>query len=397
MLHSTVRAILGAALCALMLACSPPEGPGVSYDVVVSTTEVTGSTVHVVIQTAPKAWLKVMDKAGRNELPQTAAKPSRGNADDKGRFEFEYLAPKPANAVMIIAHEGTKERGRRVVEFAYAPTAVAASSPPAQLPSHTFSIAPASSPDGEDVDACRGGFETTDAVTGHVRGCKMRILPGGKVSLQVKGTPAAQVSIAGASATLGADGTGNLEATLATVIGDTPLTKIGRTGRYPVLVPVAIALAGGQALTGRLTLPGLTLGPIFQGLEKGPIRFAGADAADAVTIMLYVEVGYSVSTLGLASRKMLRDVDLVAVGTPKIKQLGTCRYGSKGEFEKHRTQHDIDVRVYDRRSGKKVGAKFFAAKAPHACAKVVSRSQAGDALGTRVADADVRRWLETLL
>jgi len=362
--------------------------PSLSYDVSVVSAESTLENVHVVIHTAPKAWVKVTDPSG-HEL-KNSAKPTRGNADADGNFEFDLLKPKPTNAVTILAHKGTEEKVRSVIEVAYNYSAP----PPKVLPSFSLAIGPSADSDASELIDCSGKFDANDKAKGTVGKCRMLPPPNKKAGVTLKGPPSATVVFAGEKTQLSADGGGALTVDLSKAMGGMSIKKFGFSSfDFALGVPVDMTLSTGEQLKGHVSL-NTSIAPILKG--KG-MTFGADDVDEGDKTMLVIEPEWKQYVLGDTRTQKLRDVDLIAILTPKVKTLEQCRYGKRGDRVKKRIQHDSDVKLYNRRTGRKVASKYFKADKPGPCATAVSKSQAEHSIYSRAEKSTIDKWLKSHL
>jgi hypothetical protein len=204
--------------------------------------------------------------------------------------------------------------------------------------------APAAVSEPEGTLACEGSmcgaatFKTTRA---------------GKLPVEVKSVLAASLTIDGKKLEVGPGKSAPVEIDLA------PRFAGAAAGHSDKLALPVVLESGGAKASDTLTLAGTALSDLaalkLASIEQGPVILAG-EAASADPADLLVVVGFpgrKLIAVGKAGK--LQDVDFVGVGKPAERFFSCAKSGQPDGTGILYT--DLDVKVYDRRTGASVGSK----------------------------------------
>jgi hypothetical protein len=211
----------------------------------------------------------------------------------------------------------------------------------------------------------------------------VKIAKGAKLPLEIESGLAANATVQGQAAALTPAGRAKVEVDLAGVLAGLPVGKEE--------APLTIGLESGGA-TAKDVLP--LSGPALTALaarmlaevERGPVLF-GAEAPSNKKPDALVVVGVPGAKIVAAGRSVTyADIDLVGVAKPVERFFG-CGPGGSGIL-----YYDLQVKVYERRSGKPAGEKKLLAD------RVTCPPTAqGGVLKAYVREDDVKRVLSELL
>lgn len=187
---------------------------------------------------------------------------------------------------------------------------------------------------------------------------------------------------------------------LSSAIGAHPLSLLETSsGRARVELPLRITFEDGAVLEQKLQTT-LLLGEIlgaFRGVGKEPLVFGDEPARPAGPTSAFI-LDESGSPKILGNPALFRDVDVVAVRTFVDRKLSCGAYVSQtGETRKLDLElRDMDVTALDRRTGKVLSKKRFAA--PGCPDSYDSYRPTGDDHHTNAADSEaVATWVQSLL
>jgi hypothetical protein len=211
----------------------------------------------------------------------------------------------------------------------------------------------------------------------------LKVAKGAKLPLEVEGALAGNVTVQGQKAALAPPARAKVEIDLASVLGGVGV------GKEEISLPIALEAAGGTAKdTLPLSGPAITAlaARMLAGVESGPVLF-GAEAASTDKPDSLVVVGVPSAKIVVAGKSgTYADVDLVGVAKPVERFFG-CGSGGSGIL-----YYDLQVKAYDRRTGKPAGEKkLMADRVP--CPPTAT----GGVLKSNVREDDVKKVLAELL
>ncbi len=153
-----------------------------------------------------------------------------------------------------------------------------------------------------------------------------------------------------------------------------------------VTMKLALALPRGSLAETTLPLDALAtkaaLMNLLVSVEKGPVTFPGetASSGPAKTAAYIQLIGGSTDLMALiGGATKTKEVDLVAVAHEDVRTVPCAKEYTDGtnRYTVNRFVFDDDVHLFDRRTGKEVGAKKFAGKVPK-CTRTTTGDFYGD-------------------
>jgi hypothetical protein len=211
----------------------------------------------------------------------------------------------------------------------------------------------------------------------------LKIAKGAKLPLEIESALASTGTVRGQKAALAPGTRAKLEIDLASVLGGLDV------GKEELSLPVVLD-AGGASSSDNLPLSGPAITALaarmLAEIERGPVLF-GAEPPSADKPDSLLVVGAPAAKIVVAGKSgTYADVDLVGVAKPVERFFG-CGSGGSGIL-----YYDLQVKVYDRRTGKPAGEKkLLADRVP--CPPTAT----GGVLKSNVREDDVRRVLSELL
>jgi len=211
--------------------------------------------------------------------------------------------------------------------------------------------------------------------------------------------PTATLELAGRAVAL-SDGRGAFPLVLEELLPTAQLSMLASSRSEPMLtVPAKLSAPGQEPKEGSLTVRGRAVGyaleRLLEGVRSGKPVALGESAGKPSGVVLFVQDLYTPSsrTIHVGGGGRLADVKRVAWAewTPE-RAAGSCRY--TGGFVVKRVRRDLQITVYDPRSGKVVGRERLAARGG-AC-PVTWTSYGGErssSMTDRPEAADIERWL----
>jgi hypothetical protein len=208
--------------------------------------------------------------------------------------------------------------------------------------------------------------------------CDSKQLPmtrDGALSVKLTNCEGCTVEIAGK--TIEVDEDKKVTIDLVNAIGDNEAKNVEGLNRLQI--PVKTTPPKGEAPEPKmLELLGSVPAAIVLGrVTEGPVTFKKDKAVDepASAIIVREDANYGVVTK-VGSAKRVRDFDLVGVATASYKELGSCgTYKKDGTDEKVEVKMkglNLDITMYDRRTGKSLGKKTFASQKPDCHSELVA-------------------------
>ena len=235
------------------------------------------------------------------------------------------------------------------------------------------------------VYAAGGDTEATLSCSGTMCGSPaFKATKAGKLPVEIESALEAQVTLEGQKAAASPGKRGKFEVDL---LAKVPKATVGQTERVTLSVQME---AGGAKADDTLELAGPLLADVAAAelakVDHGPVPFAG-DAPGGEPRML-VAVGVPSSKLIVVGKPgTFADIDLVAVAKPVERFFGCGKTDAAGII-----YTDLDVGVFERRTGKAVGARKLRADRV-ACPPTPTAGQ----LRGAVREDDVKRVLAELL
>ncbi len=207
----------------------------------------------------------------------------------------------------------------------------------------------------------------------------------GKVPIEIESALDAQVSVDGQKTAVSPGKRGKLEVDL---LAKLPKMTVGQTERVSLAVQME---AGGAKADDTLDLAGPLLADLasteLAKVEHGPVAFAGDAPAPSEPRMLVAVGAVSSKIVVVGKAGSFADVDLVAVAKPVERFFGCGKTDAAGII-----YTDLDVVVYERRTGKQVGTRKLRADRV-ACPPTPTAGQ----LRGAVREDDVKKVLAELL
>jgi hypothetical protein len=205
----------------------------------------------------------------------------------------------------------------------------------------------------------------------------------GKMSLQVASDIAGSITIAGKKLTLTPGGKDTVDVDLNAKLADTEFPPTDEVA-FPVDVD-----ANGEKASERLVLRGNGMTDVaarlMKGVEQAPVLFPGEQAAGSDYNGLVVIGAPSAPLIAVGKAKTFKDVDLVAIATPSERRF-PCPTGAGLLYI------DMQVKAYDRRTGKVVSTKSLSADRT-TCPPIAN----AEPLKSAVREDDTKRVLTELL
>jgi hypothetical protein len=198
--------------------------------------------------------------------------------------------------------------------------------------------------------AAGGDTEATLSCSGTMCGSPaFKATKAGKLGVEIESAIDATVTLEGQKTPVSPGKRGKLDVDL---LGKLPKATVGQTERVSLAIQME---AGGAKAEDALELAGPLLADLgateLAKAEHGPVPFAGD--ATATEPHLLVAVGVPSNKLIVVGKKgTFADVDLVAVARPVERFFGCGKTDAAGII-----YTDLDVVVYERRTGKQVGTR----------------------------------------
>jgi hypothetical protein len=228
------------------------------------------------------------------------------------------------------------------------------------------------------------------------RKCDVFVLWGPTESANADIEPGAVVEIAGTKLNEFMPGTARSELKsgfLGKPFADLPLTQtmLGDDNAERGKVPLTITFKDGTKLSTQLSLTAgeakSSVRIAMRDVLKGPVLFAGETSGKPTGHAAYMLEAEKI----VGSPHTLHDVDYVAVYADATIRTSSCAYQSGAKATLN--MHDVDAKLYERRTGHVGATKHF--EAPHTCdTDVYHRAdQAMPAQDTHVPAATIEAWV----
>jgi len=242
--------------------------------------------------------------------------------------------------------------------------------------------------EGGAITVCTGTLEPPSKVGASTRACDLFSITDDiaiVIGVQVPGGK--QITI-GAQTVPIKDGAATVKVEMLPLLAKLP------AGELAVKLPVTIEAPDGT-WKGELALDGTAAETFLKRVANGkPAALPGEPADDGKrTSAIMLGIG----TEFIGAEASLASVDVVAIVDAKTRKLETCKYRSGTETKTiDRYATDLTAVIYDRRSGKQLTSKSFAAKPPPKCAQWVTmddqshRSSSAD-------DDEASGWIKSQL
>lgn len=224
---------------------------------------------------------------------------------------------------------------------------------------------------------------------------------GGQGSVELKDGMIKVVGEKGTKVTVGAQEvtvTGASQQTPLDIVALVENKKVSELKSAAAKVPVNFTLSDGTKLTGELEVYPVevtkALSQKLQGAMKGPVTFGKGDEAPPKPRALADVTGSSLTLYG--DGPGVRSIDLVADGdyTTRTSSCGTYRNTATGVVVSiGREMNDKKYTIYERRTGKVVGSRFFRAPLPE-CPQTLTQEQT---VSSYPDSAQMEAYLESLV